>query len=546
VSVELLDQFGAFARAERAALGSSHWGPDAATFHAAYERLCATHPELSRLDLSPHARLLWLGTRLWREGRRDLILLITCTNVGSLLLARAVARRHEMAVRLSIGARRGRLIRQLLTESLLIALAGAVAGLVVASWASHALVRLLPQAGGDLVLEFHLDRYVLIFTAALAVLSTLLFWLAPALQSTRADLTSAIKDGFAATAGQSARYRLRHAFVVVQLGLSVLLLVGAGLFARSLRNLEHVDVGYDAAPIVTTEMRPPDDWKDAQTMAARDGLIERVSATPGVASVAVMGPDPFGGNTWESGISVAGYVASSVDDLVVTFFAVSSDLFATIHVPIVAGRNFTPADRTNAPLVAIVNEAFVRRFGAGRSVIGTMIEKDAGQRIEIVGVVRDANFSDLRQRVGPIVFFSAHQRVGPSEALVVRAASAPSSVVQAPRGIGSPMQGGLRLAPPILMRERLAALVQPEQRLAQLWGGFAVLALVLVCFGLYGVVTQVTSRRTMEVDIRMALGATFSSVLWLLLAEALRLVVLGVGVGMLASVLAGLLTLVEN
>lgn len=472
-------------------------------------------------------------------GLVAIILLITCMNVGSLLLARAVARRREMAVRLSIGARRGRLIRQLLTESLLIALAGAVTGLVVASWASEALVRLLPQGGGDLVLEFHLDRYVLIFTATLAVVSTLLFGLAPALQSTRADLTGAIKDGSAATGGQAARHRLRHAFVVVQLGLSVLLLVGAGLFARSLRNLQLVDVGYAAAPIVTREIRPPDDWKDEQTMAARDALIERVRATPGLASVAVMGPDPFGGNTWESAISIPGYVPRSPDDLVVTFFAVSSDLFATMRVPMLAGRNFTPADRTNAPLVAIVNEAFVRRFGGGRHVIGTTIEKDAGRRIEIVGVVRDANFSDLRQRIGPIVFFSAHQRVGPSEALVVRADTAPSSLVQALRAIGADMQGGLRLAPPILMRERLAVLVQPEQRLAQLWSGFAVLALFLVCVGLYGVVTHVTSRRTMEIGVRMAVGATRASVLWLVLAEALRLVALGVGVGMLASVLAG-------
>jgi predicted permease len=404
-------------------------------------------------------------------GLVAIILLISCTNVGSLLLARAVARRREMAVRLSIGARRGRLIRQLLTESLVIALAGGVTGLVLASWASQALVRLLPQAGGDLVLEFHLDRHVLIFTATLSLLSTLLFGLAPAVQSTRADLTSAFKDVSAATAGQSAGHQLRHAFVVVQLGLSVLLLVAAGLFARTLRNLELVDVGYDAAPIVTTEIRPPDDWKDAQTMAARDGLIERVRATPGLASAAVMGPDPFGGNTWESPISIPAYVPRSPDDLVVNFFAVSSDLFATMRVPILAGRNFTPADRTNAPLVAIVNQAFVRRFGGGRNVIGTTIEKDAGRRIEIVGVVRDANFSDLRQRVGPIVFLSAHQRVGPSEGLVVRAATASSSLVQALRAIGAEMQGGLRLAPPIVMRERLAALVQPEQRLVQLWGG---------------------------------------------------------------------------
>jgi hypothetical protein len=207
-------------------------------------------------------------------------------------------------------------------------------------------------------------------------------------------------------------------------------------------------------------------------------------------------------------------------------------------VPIL-GRNFTPADRTNAPLVAIVNEAFVGRFGGGRNVTGTTIEKDAGQRIEIVGVVRDANFSDLRQRVVPIVFLSAHQRVGPSEALVLRAATAPSSLVPALRAIGAEMQGGLRLAPPIVMRERLAALVQPEQRLAQLWGGFAVLALLLVCVGLYGVVTQVTSRRTLEIGVRMALGATRASVLWLVLAEALRLVAFGVGLGILASVLAG-------
>jgi len=389
------------------------------------------------------------------------------------------------------------------------------------------------------VLEFHLDPHVLIFTAALSLLSTLLFGLAPALQSTRAALTSVLKDSSAATAGQSTGHRLRHAFVVVQLGLSVLLLVGAGLFARTLRNLEFVDVGYDAAPIMTTEIRPPDDWNDAQTIAARDGLIERVRARPGLASAAVMGPDPFGGNTWESPISIPAYVPRSPDDLVVNFFAVSSDLFATMDVPILAGRNFTPADRTNAPLVAIVNQAFVRRFGDGRNVIGTTIEKDAGLKIQIVGVVRDANFSDLRQRVGPIVFLSAHQRLGPSEALVVRAATAPSSLVQALRAIGAETQGGLRLAPPIMMRERLAALVEPEQRLAQLWGGFAVLALLLVCVGLYGVVTQVTSRRTMEIGVRRALGAKRASVLWLVLAEALRLVVFGVGVGILASVLAG-------
>ena len=203
-------------------------------------------------------------------------------------------------------------------------------------------------------------------------------------------------------------------------------------------------------------------------MAVRDRLIERVRTTSGLASAAVMGPDPFGGNTWESAISIPTYVARLPDDLVVNFFAVSSDLFATMGVPIVAGRNFTPADRTNAPLVAIVNQAFVRRFGGGRNVVGTSIEKDAGRRIEIVGIVRDANFSDLRQRVGPIVFLSAHQRVGPSEAVVVRAAATPSSLVQALRAIGAEIQGGLRLAPPILMRDRLADLVQPEQRLAQL------------------------------------------------------------------------------
>lgn len=468
-----------------------------------------------------------------------IILLIACTNVGSLLLARTVARRREMAVRLSLGARRGRLLQQLLTESLLIAIVGALVGLLFASWASEVLVRLLPQAGADLVLDFRLDTRVLLFTGGLAIFATLLFGLAPALQSTRTDLTGAIKDGAAATAAQGASHRLRHAFVVIQLALSVLLLVGAGLFARTLRNLQLVDVGYDTA-VVSVELRPPDDWNNEETMAAREQLIERARGIGGVASAAVMAPDPFGGNNWESRITIPGYVARSQDDLHVNFFAVSSDLFATLRIPILTGRNVTAADRTNAPLVAIVNEAFVRRFGGGKNLVGTTIEKDAGKPIEIVGVVRDANFTDLRQRVKPIVFLSAHQRVGPSEALVLRAATTPMTLMQPLRAIATEMQAsGPRLSAPVIMRDRVSALVQPEQRLTQLWSGFAVLALMLVCLGLYGVVTQVTSQRTVEIGVRMALGATRASVLRLVLAEALRLVLVGLAVGILASVLAG-------
>jgi ABC-type antimicrobial peptide transport system permease subunit len=253
-----------------------------------------------------------------------------------------------------------------------------------------------------------------------------------------------------------------------------------------------------------------------------------------------MAPDPFGGNIWASRITIPGYVSRSPNDLDVNFFAVSSDLFATLRIPILTGRTFTPAERANAPLVAVVNEAFVRRYGGGKNPVGTTIEKDAGKPIEIVGVARDANFTDLRQRVQPIVFLSAHQQVGPSEALILRAATSPITLMQPLRASATEMQGtGLRFSAPVILRDRLSALAQPEQRLTQLWGGFAVLALMLVCFGLYGVVTQVTSRRTMEIGVRMALGATRASVLWLVMVEALRLVLLGLVVGILASVLAG-------
>ncbi|MBI4624048.1 MAG: ABC transporter permease [Verrucomicrobia bacterium] len=481
------------------------------------------------------ARRTYRQSLLILTGLVGLVLTIACVNVTNLLLARAAARRKEIAVRLALGAGRGRVVRQLLTESLLLSLLGGGLGALFAWWGKDLLLALQPAAlpstsGSALVLDLAIDGRGLAFTIAVAIATGILFGLIPALRATRVDLNAEFQGG-ARTRGSVSRSRLAKSLMVAQVALSLVLLIGAGLFTRTLRNLQRVDAGFDRGQLLLFRLDAEAAGRDRmQTAALYREVRERVAALPGVrASTFSMYPLLASQKTGGGG-SIFGYkngpgVAITIGGDIT---GVGPDFFKTIRIPVLLGREFDFRDTTRAAEVVVINQKLVRKVFGDENPIGKRTTFG-----EIVGVVADAHYDDLKNSVEPTAYvpFQQMRVLGGQGNFAVRTDVDSRAVLASVRGIVRQIDPKLPLFDVRTQEEQVARLLQQERLFAQLAGFFGLLALGLVCVGLYGLMSYAVLQRTGEIGIRVALGALPRSVQWMILRESLALVCVGVVVG---------------
>jgi len=474
------------------------------------------------------------ATSLWiLLGVTGLVLLITCANLANLMLARATAREREVAVRLAIGASRRRVVRQLLSESLLLAAIGTIGGLIVAAWFSRVLVRFLSSANDPLFVDLPLDWRVFAFTSAVAVTACLFFGLAPALRATRLSPGAAMKAGGRGSTDTRERFSIRRGLVVVQVALSLVLLVGALLFVGSLRHLMTTDPGFRADGVIhaSLDLRRADIPPENRERTFQD-IVARVRAVPGVRAVAEVMVAPITGSLWNRGIYVDGKLVESS-----LLNAVSPGYFRTMDTPVIKGRDFDSRDTSNAPRVAIVNARFVERFLKGADPVGRVfqLEDRKGQlteSYEIVGIVKNTKYYDLKEDFESIAFVPLAQR--PERAT-------DTTVAVRTDAISSALTGALVRAvtdvhPAIAVQidtltQQIEESLARERLMAFLSGLFGGLAALIAMIGLYGVMSYMVVRRRTEIGIRMALGADRVRVVRMIVREAGLLVIIGMTLG---------------
>jgi predicted permease len=472
-------------------------------------------------------------------GIAGLVLLIACTNLANLMLARASVRQREMAVRLALGASRARLIRQLLTESLLLAATGAAMGIALAQFLSQLLVWSFSTEGAGVTLQTVTDWRVLLFAAGVAVFTCIVFGIAPALRATRAEPISAMKAGGRGTTGGRERFSLQRLLVVAQVSVSLVLLVGALLFVRSFRNLMTFDPGMRESGITDAFLGfwqsnlPKERWEDFQRE-----LLEEVRSVPGVLNAATTTNAPLLGSSWEHGIRIGAQEGNS------KFTWVSPEYFETMGIPVIQGRSLTREDTASSQRVALVNETFVRRYLSGANPIGqtlrTSPEPDYPATVyEIVGVIPDTKYNDLRGQTPPMTFAPASQfpGQGPWTSVMIRSNLAPAAIAAAAKRVIAEKHPDVVTQFADFQREIRDGLVE-ERLMATLSGFFGVLAVLLAVVGLYGVISYIVAMRRNEIGIRMALGASRGDVIGIIVRQTLVLLALGVGVGVVLALAA--------
>jgi putative ABC transport system permease protein len=471
-------------------------------------------------------------------GAVGCVLLIACANVANLLLARAMTRHKEMAIRAALGASRMRVIRQLLTESVVLSLAGGTLGLVLAVWWSDLLVALgkqsIPRA-----LQVGLDWRVLIFTLGVSVLTGVVFGLVPAIHSSKTALTESLKEGGRSGGEGARRNRVRGVLVVTELAIAVVLLVGAGLLIQSLWRLRNVSPGFESQNLLTFAVGIPDVKypTEKQDPFYRD-LVTRVQALPGVRSASAIIPLPLSGDMFRISFAIDGRPVAKGDQPSADFFAVSDDYFKTMGIPLVSGRVFTQRDSVNAPGTIIINQEFARQYFPGENPIGKRLkpgisttEKEADWR-EIVGVVGDVRNRNLSSELRAGYFVPQAQVPFNQMSIVVRTTGDPKSLITAVQNEVHAMDRELPVYNVKTMEEYISATVAAPRFNATLLVIFASVALVLTIVGLYGVMSYTVAQRTNEIGIRMALGAQTGDVLRLIVSQGFKLVLLGLGIGL--------------
>ncbi|MBZ5590927.1 MAG: ABC transporter permease [Acidobacteriia bacterium] len=471
-----------------------------------------------------------------------LVLLIACANVANLMLARATGRQKEIAIRLAIGASRGAIVRQLLVESLIIAVAGGFLGLLVATWTTATLLHVLPDdaTGGWLAASF--DLRTLGFNAALAIGTGILFGLAPAIGSTRPDLAPALKEQSGNAAAGGAQARFRKLFIVAQVALSLLLLVGAGLFARSLFNLMTEDPGFRAAKLLRFSVDPSLNGYDApRGWVFYRELQQRLAVLPGVRSVGGAFLGPFGSGRRAGNITVEGYRAKEDEYVGASEDALSADYFRTMGIPVIVGREFTDRDGAGTPKVAIVNQAFVKSYANGGNLIGRHLAFGGGDKVkldrEIVGIVRDIKYGGLREQADPFIYIpNAQQETLERMTFFVRAERNENELGPQIRTLVRNMDANLPVFKMSSMEVQIADSFYRDRLIAILASAFGALATLLAAIGLYGVVAFNVARRTAEMGLRMALGALPRDMLALVMKEVGLLVATGALIGLAAAV----------
>jgi predicted permease len=467
-----------------------------------------------------------------------MVLLIACLNVANLLLARATARRREIGVRLSLGAGRVRLIRQLLTESLVLAIAGGAVGVLIAFVGARVLITMLAGVGPELSIPFETDFRTLGFTAAISILTGVLFGLAPALRATRITLAETMKETSRGSAG-SRRVVAAKVLVAAQVAVSMLLLVGSGLFLRTLYNLKAEDVGYNPDHLVLMRVDPVSaGYRGEEVGRAMQNLLERVRAVPGVRVATFSENGLFSGT--ESGEDIEeieGFTPNSDKDRQTRFDQIGPAYFTNVGIPILLGRDIGERDVTGAPRVAVINDTMAKFYFKGSNPIGKHFTAGDKVRLEVVGVVRDAQDHDFRDEPVRRFYVSYFQPIdGITTAnFEVRTIGNPGSVMSMLRSEAQSFNRNLPIIGIKDVRELMDADLVQERLIAKLSGFFAALAILLAAIGLYGVMSYAVSRRTNEIGIRMALGAGASSVVSMILGEVIVLIGAGAVVGIVAA-----------
>lgn len=473
-----------------------------------------------------------------------IVLLIACANIANLLLARSAARAPEMALRLSIGASRRHLLAQLLAESCVLALAGGTAGLLVARWTLALIGSLLPAEALEAV-TLTLEPSAIAFTMAVALGTGVLFGLFPALHSTRSDLVSTIKGQAGQPSGARGAARFRAGLVTAQFALSMVLLVAAGLFIRSLVNISRTDLGIASENVVTFRLAPVlSGYEPQRIRAVYDRVEAELAAEPGVTAASAAVVAVLAGNSWGNNIMVEGYEAGPDTDRNSRFNMIGTGYFRTLQIPVLAGRDFTTADTLGAPKVAIVNEAFARKFGLGTDVVGRRMGRgslDAELDIEIVGLVADAKYNDVKLPVPALFYtpYSQEEDLRASVTFYARTAVPPDALLGSMPRLVTGIDPNLPVIDLKTLPEQIRENVFLDRLIGLLSSAFATLATLLAAIGLYGVLAYTVAQRTREIGLRMALGADRGRLRAMVLGQVGRMAAIGGVLGIVASVALG-------
>jgi predicted permease len=457
-----------------------------------------------------------------------LVLLIACANLAGLLLARGATRQQELTIRAAMGAGRGRLIRQLLTESLVLSLAGAALGLLLAFWIKAIILSFIPASLDNFSIDVSIDLRVLLFTLGAAIVTSLLFGLLPALRVTRIDLCSNLKSQ--RTLGVPG-LRLGKVMVTAQVSLSVLLLVGTGLLMQTMVNLYRVNLGFSIDKILVFGLNPSQaGYKDADAVQFYDQVKANIASLPGVKSIALSSNSLLGGRVSSNAFSIPGRLTQEGQHMQADVLDVSEDFFQTMGIPLLRGRAFDRTDTPSQPRVVIINEVFVRTYFPKEDPLGQSIRM--GERdFQIVGLCGDAKYSRIQRDVKPTLYFSHRQATPGAMFVEVRTANDPLTLVPAIRKIVADLDRTIPLENVSTQSQLLKASITPERIFAYLCSGLALLGILLSCIGLYGLLAFIVTRRTGEIGVRLAMGARPCDIAWPVIRNALWLAGFGLIVG---------------
>jgi predicted permease len=480
-------------------------------------------------------------------GAVGLLLLIACANVANLLLARAASRSREVAVRLAIGAGRRRLVRQLLTESALLAILGALGGLLIARWASHALVALISSPRNPILLDLSLNARVLGFMVVVSALTAAIFGLVPAWRATRVSPHAAMKTSTRSVAEGHARFTIGKALVAAQVALSLTLLVGAGLLIASLRNLTTMDPGFRAEGVLVADIDlERTGIPGGQLAATQRQILERIRAIPGVRAASTAQISPLGRSSWNDLVIVDGFQPASDEDATVWFNQVSEGYFATMETRLLAGRDFDHSDVPGAMRTAIINQAMATKMFGGGSPLGRQVRTKSASGpsdpYTIVGVVESSKYNDLREAGSGTVYLPALQDTAPGPRVILHVRGEGDLYALVPPVKAALLEMNASTSVEFTsFAGQISSSLRRERLLAVLSGVLGGTALVLSMLGLYGVMAYTVTRRRNEIGVRIALGAARGRVLRMVLADVARMVAIGLAVGVAGALASGAL-----